>query len=196
MPAFGDRLSDEQRWDLVNTVRALAAAPRARRLRPTVEPDGIRLVAPDFPFAVGPSTPLSLRDYRGRRAVLLVFYTVPGSRPRLAQLAAAHRVLAMIGVEILAVPTDAAADAIARLGATMPPVLFPIVTSGAPEILAAYRLFANAPHAELLIDRQGYLRARWTGAPGEMRDPNLLLAEVQQLNEEPDTTPPADEHVH
>ena len=188
-------MSDEQRWDLVNTVRALGAAPLVRRLPPMVEPDGARLVAPDFSFAIGPSTPYSLREFRGRRSVLLILYTLPGSRERLGQLAESHRLLGVLGLELLAVPTDAAPDAIARLGAT-PRVLFPVVTSGAPEIVAAYRLVTDAPHTELLIDRQGYLRARWTAAAGETRDPNLLLAEVQQLNEEPATIPAADEHVH
>ncbi|MBI2203968.1 MAG: CopD family protein [Candidatus Rokubacteria bacterium] len=195
MPAFGSRLNEEQRWDLVNTVRALGAAAAVRRLPPTVDPDGARLVAPDFSFAVGPSTPYSLREFRGRRAVLLILYTLPGSRERLGQLADAHRLLGVLGLELLAVPMDAGPDAIARLGAT-PRVLFPVVTSGAPEIVAAYRLFTDAPHTEFLIDRQGYLRARWAAAAGETRDPNLLLAEVQQLNEEPQSAPPADEHVH
>jgi hypothetical protein len=39
------------------------------------------------------------------------------------------------------------------------------MTGGAREISGAYDLFAPGPHAELLVDRQGYLRARWTSPP-------------------------------
>lgn len=194
MPAFGDRLGVEARWDLVNYLRALAAAEQVRRLGPQVEPGRPSIVAPDAAFAVGPS-PRALREYRGRRIVLLVLYTLPGSRPRLAELAARYDRLAPMGVEVVAVPTDAAADAIRRLGAT-PPIVFPVVTEGAPDILTTYRLFTDAPHAEFLIDRQGYLRALAEIEPGAgAPDPELLLAEVERLNAEP-ASAPADEHVH
>jgi putative copper resistance protein D len=195
MPAFGDRLSEEQRWDLVNLVRAIGASVAANQLAPTVRPDGPWIVAPDFTFAVGPAPQQSLRDFRERSLVVLVFYTLPASRPRLGELAAAHRLLTLLGAEVVAVPTDAAPDAIARLGPT-PPILFPVVTTGAEEILAGYRLFAPGPHTELIVDRQGYLRARWTPEGPPTRATNLLLAEIQQLNEEKPSAPPAGDHVH
>lgn len=195
MPGFGDRLPEEKRWDLVNFVRALGAAWEARRLGPTVEPEGRRLVAPDFGFAVGPMPGQALRDYRGRRLVLLVLYTLPASRPRLVQLAGGYPLLGMLGLEVIAVPRDATPDAIRRLGPETPPILFPVVTEGAREIVAAYDLFSNDPHAEFLIDRQGYLRARWAVDGDPVRPLNVLLAEIQQLNEERPTAA-ADEHVH
>ena len=195
MPAFGDRLGAEARWDLVNFVRALGADTAARTLGPGVEPGRPWLVAPDFTFAVGPTPARALKDYRGRRIVLLVLYTLPDSRPRLAQLAANYNVLALLGVEVVAVPGDAAPDAIRRLGAD-PLILFPIVTEGAREIAAAYGLFARAPHAEFLIDRQGYVRARWAPETAPVRELNLLLADIQELNQEKAATPAADEHVH
>jgi putative copper resistance protein D len=192
MPGFSGQLSEEERWSLVNYVRALGAADQARRLASTVEPERRRLVAPDFAFAVGPMPTQALRDYRGRRIVLLVLYTQPASEARLIQLARAYQLLSMLGAEVIAVPRDATSDAIRRLPAQTP-IVFPVVTDGAREIVAAYGLFADAPHAEFLIDRQGYLRARWDGDPE--RPVNTLLAEIQQLNEEP-LVAAADEHVH
>lgn len=190
MPAF-DNLESAERWSLVNYVRALAAADSARRLGSEVEADRPRVVAPDFVFAVGPTPPRALRDYRGSRVVLVVLYTLPGSRRRLAELAARYEVLAPLGVEIVAVPTDAAPDAIKRLGAE-PRIFFPVVTDGAREIVTAYRLFAPGPHAEFLVDRQGYLRAIETAPRGTER----LLANVRVLNEEKIVAAPAAEHVH
>jgi putative copper resistance protein D len=196
MPGFGQRLADDQRWDLVNFVRALGATASTRALRPEVEPVPPWPVAPDFTFAVGPMPPQALRDFRGRRIVLLVLYTLPGSRERLTQLAQSHQMLAFLGVEPIAVPRDAAPDAIRRLASAPPPILFPIVTEGARTVVDAYAVFADAPHAEFLVDRSGYLRARWATDGPTVRDMNLLLAEIQQLNEEPEGTPAADEHVH
>ena len=195
MPAFGDRLSPDERWDLVNFLRALSAADTARLLGPTVAPEPLWLVAPDFTFAVGPTPARSLKEYRGRKIVLLVLYTLPASRERLAQLANSYQMLTTLGVEIVAVPTDASPDAIRTLGAE-PRVLFPVATEGAPDILSVYRRFDAAPHAEFLIDKQGYIRARWSSRAETARDVSRLLAEIQELNAEKVEVPPADEHVH
>jgi hypothetical protein len=74
--------------------------------------------------------------------------------------------------------------------------LFPVVTEGAETIVAAYRLFAVAPHVELLVDRQGYIRAI-TRSSGEAADIDALVAQVQQLNEEKIASEAApEEHVH
>jgi putative copper resistance protein D len=190
MPAF-DRLDAEQRWSLVNYVRALGAAEGARQLGTAVEPEKPWLVAPDFVFAVGPTPPRALRDYRGQKAVLVVLYTLPTSRARLAEIAARYDLLVPLGVEVIAVPTDGAPDAIRRLG-DEPRVLFPVVTDGAPEIVTTYGLLAPQPHAEFLVDRAGYLRAVDRAPRGVER----LLANVQILNEEKLVAPPPAEHVH
>ncbi len=191
MPAFGERLDAEQRWDLVNFIRALAAMDTARALTPAVQPERPLVVAPDFVFAVGPTPPRTLKDYRGRRSVLVVVYTLPASRARLAALAARYDVLVPLGVEIVAVPTDAAPDAIKQLGAE-PRILFPVVTDGAAEIVAAYGLFARGPHAEFLVDRQGYLRAIDTRA----QDTDTLVTNAEALNRERVLAAPPAEHVH
>ena len=194
MPGFGSQLTEDQRWELINFLRALSAGYGARGMGATIERDRRWLVAPDFSFAVGPTPPRALKDYRGR-TVLVVFYSLPGSRPRMNQLAGREGTLAILGVEVIAVPIDADPDAIRRLGAE-PRVLFPVVTEGAETIVAAYRLFALAPHVELLVDRQGYVRAI-TRSGGESLDFDALVAQVQQLNEEKITVEAApEEHVH
>jgi putative copper resistance protein D len=195
MPGFAEQVGEEQRWDVINYVRLLGAVEAGRWMGANVDPGRAWLVAPDFTYSVAPAPARSLRDYRGQRHVLLVLYTLPGSRERLAQLAQAYQVLATVGLEVVAVPTDASPDAVRALGAS-PRVLFPVVTDGAPEILATYRRFDDAPHVEFLIDRGGYIRARWSARGDTARDVNLLLAELQELNEEKIAVPPADEHVH
>src|SRR4051812_2893775 len=195
MPAFGERLSAEQRWDLVNFIRTLEAAQSAQRAGAMLSPELTPVVAPDFTFSVGPIPPQALRDFRGRRMVFLMLYSLPASHERVREIARVIDALDLQSVEIIAVPTDGAPDAIRRLGRARG-LYFSVVTDGASDIVPAYQLFAGgAPHAEFLIDVQGYIRGRWVGqaeAPAIVS----LLAEVQRLRREQPVAPPAGEHVH
>ena len=193
MPGFGDRLSEEERWDAVNFLRALGSARGGRGLAPSLAGERPWLVAPDFAFEVGPMQ-RSLRDYRGQRAVLLVLYTLPTSRARLALLAENHSALSGLGVEVIAAPTDADPDALRRLAEGVA-ILFPVVTDGAADIVAAYRLFGDSAHTEFLIDRQGYVRTRAVASPPSL-DIQPLLADAKKLAEEPLAAPAPDTHVH
>ena len=195
MPDFGSRLSEAQRWNVINLIRALGAADGARGIGGQVEPDRAWLVAPDFTIAVGPLAPSALRDYRGQRMVLLVLYTLPGSHARMAELARSYNVLSIIGLEVIAVPTQASPEAIRELGAS-PPVLFPVVTDGNADIVATYGIFAPGAHAELLIDRQGYIRAIWRADVGGMPRAAAVQSQVEKLNEEKSPPPFPDDHVH
>jgi putative copper resistance protein D len=193
MPDFGSRLGEAHRWDVINFVRALGAAEGAKTLGARVEPDRAWLVAPDFTVAVGPLAPGALRDHRGRRTVLVVLYSLPKSHARMAELARSYDVLSVIGVEIIAVPLHTPSEPIRELGSS-PAVLFPVVTDGSGDIVATYGMFAPGPHAEILIDRQGYIRAIWSG--GEMPQASVVQAQVEKLNEEKSPPPFPDDHVH
>ncbi|MBI4588843.1 MAG: CopD family protein [Candidatus Rokubacteria bacterium] len=203
MPGFGGRLSEGERWDVVNFLRTLSAVARARALSEVVEPARPWLAAPDFTYAVGPGAQRSLKDFRGRRVVLLVLFTLPDSRPRLSELARNYDILQTMGAEVVAVPADRQERIISRLGPA-PRILFPVVTEGGSEVAETYFLFRVPPasgteapsHVEFLIDRQGYLRARWTLDGKGWTEMTALLAEIQQLNQEETTAPPPEEHVH
>jgi putative copper resistance protein D len=194
MPGFETQLDEEQRWELINYLRALSAGYAARGMGATIERDRRWLVAPDFAFTVGPTPARALKDYRGR-TVLLVLYALPGSRARMTEIAEHEGTLAMLGVEVIAVPIDADPEAIRHLGPD-PRIMFPVVTEGAETIVATYRMFAVAPHVEFLIDRQGYIRAV-TKSGGETGDLAALVAQVNQLNDEKIAAEAApEEHVH
>lgn len=189
MPPFAERLTEAERWDVINFIRALAAAEESTRLGPAVQPGNAWLIPPDFTVSMGPLTPGALRDHRGRRMVVVVLYTLPESRSRLRELARSYDVLSVLGVEVIAVPMHATTDPLGELGAS-PPVRFPVVTDDAAAIVATYRMFAPGAHAELLVDRHGYVRAIWRGAP------EGLQAQVEKLNAEKDVPPFPDDHVH
>ena len=62
------------------------------------------VAAPEFTFEVTGRPQESLRQLRGNSAVLLVFYTLPQSLPRLRALARDEAALAKAGARIIAVP--------------------------------------------------------------------------------------------
>jgi len=207
MAGFADRLSEEDRWDLINLLRTLAAAEQARGLGPLVEPDP-SLVAPDFAYTTGVGESRSLKDYRGQRVVVLVLFSLPDSTRRLLQLSGAYPDLRRSGAEVLGIPLRAGRGVYRELGEQA--VYFPIVVDGATEAAASYTLFRRdltaqgqlpdppiPRHMELLVDRQGYLRARWIPGDGiGWADPARLVAEVERLAAEAPRAPAPDEHVH
>ncbi len=209
MPGFGAKLPEVDRWDLINFLRALSAGEAARSLTDMDEPERPRLTAPDFTFATGPAQ-TSLKAYRGRQPVLLVLFTLPSSRARLSELSQAYNDLRSFNAAVIAVPMDGGEKILSRIGAS-PRILFPVATEGAEDIVPTYALFGrtrapegglpNAPmpaHMEFLIDRSGYLRARWLpgGPPPGWSDIKVLLAEIQALTQETAVAAPPDEHVH
>jgi len=110
---------------------------------------------------------------------------------------------------VLAVPmNDPSLKDLAAITADMP---FPVVTQGAPEIARSYALFRRTlsnpdlvgagtipKHMEFLIDRYGYLRARWIPAVdgAGWTDIGTLVQQIEQLNREKEIRPPPDDHVH
>jgi copper resistance protein D len=211
MPGFADRLSLDERWDVINFVRALGAAERARDLGP-IATVRAAAVAPDFTFTTGVGEGRALRDWRGRGIVLLVFFTLPGSADRLVELNRLSVAFKLRGGEILGVPLADANAVYRALGGR--PVFFPLAVEGAAEAGSAYILFRRdltpeglrpdpppVRHMELLVDRQGYLRARWIPRdPGRdtegWADLGRLQAEVDRLAREVPVAPLAAEHVH
>ena len=211
MPGFADRLTPEERWDVINFVRVLGAAEQARDLGPVVSARPAA-VAPDFTFTTGVGEGRALREWRGRGIVLLTFFTLPGSADRLVELNRLSLALRLRGGEILGVPLGDASAVYRGLGGRA--VFFPLAVDGAADAATAYMVFRRdltpeglrpepppTPHLELLVDRQGYIRARWIprdlahGTDG-WADPARLLAEVDRLAREVPVAAVAAEHVH
>jgi putative copper resistance protein D len=202
MPGFADRLAEDDRWDLINYLRTLSAGYQGRIIEPRVVPRAPWLGAIDFDFVDRDGHGGSLKDFRERSVVLLVFFSdSDASRARLAELAAVQARLEGAGAQILAVPTSG------TQGAGAPGR---VVLEGGDATVAAYSLLRRTlrdadahderpvpGHMELLVDRYGYVRARWL--PGEdeaWRDPDFLLPQVRALGAEGRLRDPPDDHVH
>ena len=203
MPGFAAALHEDERWDLINFVRTLSAGYQARMLDARIAPKRPWLPAVDFAFVDRIGRAGALRDYRGHSSVLLVFFSLPASAARMAQLAREHARLTEAGAQVLAVPLTGAAD-------EAPDTPFAVVRDGAAETAYTYsllrRTLANldprdvAPmpaHMEMLVDRFGYIRARWVMGDGAgWGHPDPLLAQLAALAREPQVRPPPEEHVH
>jgi putative copper export protein/mono/diheme cytochrome c family protein/peroxiredoxin len=203
MAGFNSVLAEESVWDLVNLVRALGGGKKSRSLAPVVDEKTL-VAAPDFSYMSADGESRALRDWRGNQVVLLVLLDASGSPERVAQLAAMAEGLRSAGTKALLVPRDSRGAM--HSGHAALPAAITQVTEGNAEIHAAYALFAEsfsdesvpgARHVEFLIDRQGYLRARWL--PNEnaaWRDVGVLLKEATILRDEPPRAPAPQEHVH
>jgi putative copper resistance protein D len=205
MPGFAASLEEEERWDMINFLRALSAAERGRQMSSLVEPDPW-LVAPDFVYRTLAEESRSLKDHRGNEIVMLVLFSLPESRSRLAELAEASRQLLGKNVKILAVPGEIAqVRQLDRAAKSLS-----LVVDGSRETFDAYALLRRSfseqgtqpdppvpPHMEFLIDRQGYVRARWIPRDGPGWDKmENLMREIDRLNQEKPSAPAPDDHVH
>jgi putative copper resistance protein D len=74
MPGFAASLDEEERWDMINFLRALSAAERARQMSTVAEPEAW-LVAPDFVYKTAAGESRSLKDHRGNEIVMLVLFS-------------------------------------------------------------------------------------------------------------------------
>lgn len=208
MPGFAAQITPNQRWTLIQFLRAQAQATTAAAMNWHVSRT-LGVPAPDFAFQIEDGPLETLADERGKAAVLLVLYSRPESDARLAQLAAAVGTLP--GLRTIAVPLKGS-DVPERLASGAG-----IFAQPQPEIVASYALYGwrigglgiapGAPqgprHTEFLIDRSGNLRARWhlgeggsAGENGGWSDLARLRAELETLAREPFRPPEPEHHMH
>lgn len=202
MPGFGDRIGEDGLWDLINFMHAQADTEDGKAMSESVEP-WRPIVAPAFTFQIDRGTQESLAQQRGRNVVLLVFYMLPESLPRLQTLSEAKDTLYRAGARVVAMPMTETASALR----SVPGIDASIVADRDSRVVAAYTMFRRtgevdpeprAPkHIEFLIDRQGYLRARWapSGTRGWDRIPELLR-QVNILKKERPRSLGARSHKH
>lgn len=198
MPGFEAQTSPLERWQLINHLMALSLGHEARNLGGRPVPLKPWLPAIDFRYADAQGEFLSLAEWRRRAAVLLVLLDDA------AELAAAQARLdsaAQLGSRVLVVaPPALAARLQAREAAD-------VVPDDDGRIAAAWshyrRTLANPdfrdeqpfpPRIEFLVDRFGFVRARWRSDEATA-DTATLAAAVRQLAAEPELRSP-DVHAH
>ncbi len=184
MPAFTPVLGESAIWSVIQFLQALAYAREAPALAQEVQPLP-PIAAPDFTFELPGRAQESLWDLLGSGAVLLVLYTLPESLPRLSELGLAEPAYSSMHARIVALPlrgAPLAADAgpVANAGA--------FAARAGASVAAVYTMFARAQanppdHVELLIDRAGDLRFRWSGvAAVREKGGSGALERIEALN--------------
>ena len=206
MPAFSAATDEAGRWDIVNFLYAQADAERGKSMTGSIEPwEGI--VAPDFTFEIEPGVQETLSQQRGRRSILLVLFTYPESMPRLCILARAKDKLERAGLVLLAVPMNRERMNLPPDDSTHEPCLRSLMAAvPASDVIEAYTLFRRVPplsvppvaaHSEFLVDRQGYLRARWTAPLGYVWDgTDDLGAQGSRMSRQQPHPPPRERRLH
>lgn len=209
MPPFGDRFTEDDRWDTVNFIHAIARGYESRTLRPRVVPNSPQasLGAPNFSFIAQNDSSGTLKDYRQTQSVIVVLFSWPESSARMETLASNYPKIRSAGAEIIAVPVGNALPEREWLE-KLP---YPVALQGAREAATTYAEFRRTikdpdlygagvvpGHLELLVDRFGYLRARWLPSQeaSGWNDLALFVAQLEQLKQEKEILPPAGDHVH
>jgi len=205
MPGFADVLSDEDRWDVINFLRAFSQGFQARVLSPSIVSERPWLGAPGFYLDGNDDKARELKDFREQSNVLLVFPD-PGGELSLARMRELSRDLDRMrtnGLVVLVISDIP--DAGVGGSAT-------IVRGGADEIRESYELLSRTllnrgdgrslgikrSHMEFLIDRFGYIRGRWIAdeEPNGWSPTDRLLQQVNKLNTEPQILRAPDNHIH
>ncbi|MGA3037644.1 MAG: copper homeostasis membrane protein CopD [Vulcanimicrobiaceae bacterium] len=149
MPGFADKLTPTQRWDVINFVLARAAGVQVGDVGPQISASAAPPL-PDFAFEQrGGQNTLSQTLKTG--PVLLVLFAPRAPEERLAQLAT------LKGITTLAVD-------VAGLPSAAPLVVN--VSADVRNTLELFRSPKDGSETELMLDRNGSVRARWTATAG------------------------------
>jgi putative copper resistance protein D len=205
MPGFADVLSDEDRWDVINFLRAFSQGFQARVLSPSIVAERPWIGAPNFYLDGNDDQARELKDFREQSDVLLVFPD-PDQELSLARMRELIRDFDRMRMSGLAVLVISSILDKGMSGSTT------IVRAGANEIRQSYELFSRTlvnrgdgrslgmmrSHMEFLIDRFGYIRGRWIAdeEPDGWSPTDRLLQQVKTLNAEPKILSAPDNHIH
>ena len=149
MPGFADKLTSDQRWDLINFLLARAAGDLTQTLGSQIG-SAASAPLPDFAFErSGQQYTLSQTLKTG--PVLLVLFSKNPPRARLDELATTK-------LQVIALN----------------------VRSEAGGVLSLFVSPKDGGETELLLDRNGNVRARWTAAGG-LANTDTLVADAAQV---------------
>jgi hypothetical protein len=163
MPGFASVMSVKGRWDVINFIRACAAAVLARGIGPEVT-TAAGFEVPDFAFEKD-GKQQTLKDVLKRGPVLLVLFAAPTPVARLAQLTTAQRRLSAAGLDTLAV-ASARVLKNSRRARRYRPLSSALALYGPPEDL----------------DRAGNVRARWArGGRDGLPDADTFVAAADRF---------------
>ncbi len=166
MPAFGDGLDEDARWNVIDFIRANADA---LRLRPLGAGTTAAFPAPDFSAQCPDGSAISIAALRP--SVIHVLVAGPGSDDWLRQIADRDKA-AKLSTLIVAASPDVAKDT--QLCVARDPAIL--------KALALYRGSEPIDGTEFLVDAAGNLRSMWhADEPANAREASALELRVRGL---------------
>jgi putative copper export protein/mono/diheme cytochrome c family protein/peroxiredoxin len=211
MPGFGDVLTDDERWDIINFLGAFSIGYQARIIEPRINPGQYWLAPPDFQVTDETGNTFILSDYRRQSAILLLLFScrqenVAQETARLEQLLDARARLAELGAKIILVAPGKICEPLRGRATGM--IL--VADHDTADVAATFGFFTRSfhnrkqdvvrvpeTHAEFLIDRSGYIRARWLPEEdNSWSDPGFIETQLEMLAREPPAPPPPGPHDH
>jgi putative copper export protein/mono/diheme cytochrome c family protein len=170
MPGFAAKLTPDQRWDVINFVRARGAGILADKAGSQITTAAAPAL-PDFAFEQnGAQNTLSQMVKKG--PVLLVLFEGPAPRARLEQLATLQPRLGAAGLPVIAVGLSPSTEKA------------PLLVEVSDDVRAMLALFQspNDGETEFMLDRGANIRARWTasGSSG-LADAATLLGDAGRV---------------
>lgn len=202
MISFGSKLADIERWDVVNFLRAFSQGFQGRIITSSVIKEGAWLGAPDFYLAGKVENVRQLKDFRGENSVLLVMAGSYGQAEKRLNILSDWLRNNNQKVSLVFVSKEGVAD--------LPEdVFFP---QSPMDVFDTYSLLTRTfsrrgdgrkieyarPYVEFLIDRYGYIRARWVSDEESEGWNNIdfLQKQISVLGFEKIVPPPPDDHIH
>jgi hypothetical protein len=167
MPGFADALSEDERWDLIDYIRAANAGQAA------TDHWAVKLRAPDLTALCSDGRPVGLADLSGQAVRIVAGGTAPSESPGLVTI-----LLARSSTDGKGCVATSDADRLA----------YAVIAGRPVESLAG---------SQFLIDGGGWLRALWRpGDPPGWTEPNSLAALAHQVANTPLQASSGGGHVH
>jgi putative copper resistance protein D len=175
MPGFADKLSPDQRWDVINFVLARAAGDLTQHTGSQIS-TAAAVPLPDFAFEQnGAQNTLSQTLKNG--PALVVLFAGHAPRARLEQLAKLQPRLAAAGLHVIAVALHPSTEK------------NPLIVDVSQDVRETLELFdspADGGETELMLDRGANIRARWMASgAGGLADPSTLLSDAARVKSIP-----------
>jgi putative copper resistance protein D len=171
MPGFADKLTADQRWDLINFVLARTAGTLTEQTGSQISTT-TALPLPDFAFEQN-GTQNTLSQTLKNGPVLLVLFATHAPRARLEELAKLQPRLATAGLHVVVVGVGQSTDKA------------PLMVGVSQDVRVALALFrspGDGGETELMLDRGANVRARWTAnGAGGLADAGTLLTDTARV---------------
>lgn len=190
MPGFAAALTPGQRWDVISFIRARAAGVLVRELGGEITAVGYPI--PQFAFEAD-GVQGTLRRMLARGPVLLVLCGPSAPSTRLQELAAVRQRVIAAGLQVLAVELGEGAGKTAHVDAANLPLIVR-VSGDVRAALALFRAPTDGNETELILDKNGDVRARWTS--DSLPDLDTLIAATAHIARGAVAAPSHVDHAH